>query len=35
MNGSLTRGNLFATTEPPEEGERFEALLVHRNLVER
>jgi cupin 2 domain-containing protein len=26
-------GNLFADTNPPAEGERFETLLDHRNLV--
>lgn len=29
----LHRGNLFANSEPPSEGERFEPLLSHRNLV--
>ena len=26
-------GNLFVGTDPPREGERFETLLAHRNLV--
>ncbi|MGE8497266.1 MAG: cupin domain-containing protein [Pseudomonas sp.] len=29
----IHRGNLFANSEPPAEGERFEPLLNHRNLV--
>ena len=29
----MHKGNLFAGSEPPAEGERFEALLTHRNLV--
>ena len=29
----MQRGNLFAHSGPPSEGERFEALLRHRNLV--
>jgi len=26
-------GNLFSDAAPPDEGERFETLLAHRNLV--
>jgi cupin 2 domain-containing protein len=26
-------GNLFADAQPPDDGERFETLLSHRNLV--
>ncbi|MEG3789601.1 cupin domain-containing protein [Lysobacter sp. CCNWLW3] len=29
----MQTGNLFADAEPPSEGERFEALLRHKNLV--
>ncbi len=29
----MPTGNLFADTAPPRESERFETLLVHRNLV--
>ena len=29
----MQKGNLFADAEAPREGERFEALLTHRNLV--
>ena len=29
----LQAGNLFADALPPQEGERFETLLEHRNLV--
>jgi cupin 2 domain-containing protein len=30
---TLPPGNLYADAEPPGEGERFETLLAHRNLV--
>lgn len=29
----MKSGNLFANAKPPAEGERFETLLSHRNLV--
>ena len=29
----MQSGNLFADATPPAEGERFETLLKHRNLV--
>ena len=29
----MRTGNLFADAAPPEEGERFETILSHRNLV--
>jgi cupin 2 domain-containing protein len=29
----LQKGNLFADVDAPREGERFEALLTHRNLM--
>jgi cupin 2 domain-containing protein len=29
----MNKGNLFDDTQPPAKGERFEALLRHRNLV--
>ena len=29
----MQMGNLFADARAPQEGERFEALLTHRNLV--
>lgn len=29
----MRTGNLFADAAPPDEGERFETLLTHRNLV--
>ena len=29
----MRTGNLLANTEAPAEGERFETLLAHRNLV--
>ena len=29
----MQKGNLFADAQAPREGERFEALLNHRNLV--
>lgn len=29
----MRTGNLFADAAPPAEGERFETLLQHRNLV--
>jgi cupin 2 domain-containing protein len=29
----MQRGNLFANTSPPLQGERFEALLQYRNLM--
>ncbi len=29
----MKSGNLFADATPPTEGERFETLLSHRNLV--
>lgn len=29
----MRTGNLFTDVTPPEEGERFEVLLSHRNLV--
>ena len=29
----MRTGNLFDDAEPPSEGERFETLLSHRNLV--
>jgi cupin 2 domain-containing protein len=29
----MNKDNLFADTQPPAKGERFEALLRHRNLV--
>lgn len=33
MPDGRLRGNLFAQAAPPSEGERFEELLRHRNLV--
>lgn len=29
----MRTGNLFADAAPPQEGERFEVILSHRNLV--
>lgn len=29
----MQTGNLFADAQPPAQGERFEALLSHKNLV--
>lgn len=29
----MQRGNLFAQTDPPATGERFDTLLSHRHLV--
>lgn len=29
----MRKGNLFTDASPPREGERFETLLHHRNLV--
>lgn len=31
--GDMKSGNLFIDAKPPAEGERFETLLKHRNLV--
>jgi cupin 2 domain-containing protein len=33
LNSQPQQGNLFADASPPAEGERFETLLSHRNLV--
>lgn len=33
MVNELLAGNLFVNAAPPSEGERFETLLAHKNLV--
>ena len=33
MRSGAPDGNLFLASEAPAEGERFEPLLIHRNLV--